>query len=197
MIIVFVTSTRIIQNYLGLQSNSTLRVGDLDTQRLGLGNNLNSVLRRDIVGDLSSVSLGVHQQSVQVTGVSDEVDLVTLWVQELGLLVGTVTDVWLTDGASESSSDTRVNTLLLSPVLGNSVISVRVMSLELLGVLLNNLDRGHWRLVFFSLEESFGARRIWSGGCFYDWKLMEINSALFADIVYALCSFNILLKCCQ
>lgn len=159
MIIVFVTSTRIIQNYLGLQSNSTLRVGDLDTQRLGLGNNLNSVLRRDIVGDLSSVSLGVHQQSVQVTGVSDEVDLVTLWVQELGLLVGTVTDVWLTDGASESSSDTRVNTLLLSPVLGNSVISVRVMSLELLGVLLNNLDRGHFEVLSVAVEkESYDGR---------------------------------------
>lgn len=142
MIIVFVTSTQIIQNYLGLQSNSTLRVGDLDTQRLGLGNNLNSVLGRDIVGNLSSVSLGVHQQSVQVTDVSDEVDLVALWVHELGLLVRTVTNVRLTDGASESSSDTRVDTLLLSPVLGHSVISVRVVSLELLGVLLHNLD-GH------------------------------------------------------
>lgn len=96
------------------------------------------------MGNLSSVGLGVHQQSVQVLNVSNEVDLVTRWVHELGLLVGTVTDVWLTDGASESSSDTRVNTLLLSPVLGNSVISVRVMSLELLGVLLNNLDGHCW-----------------------------------------------------
>lgn len=99
------------------------------------------------MGNLSSVGLVVHQQGIQVLSVSNQVNLVTRWVQVLGILVGTVTNVWLTDGASESSSDTRVDTLLLSPVLGNSLVSVRVMSLELLGVLLNNLDRGHYLLV--------------------------------------------------
>lgn len=99
------------------------------------------------MGNLSSVGLVVHQQGIQVLSVSNQVNLVTRWVQVLGFLVGTVTNVWLTDGASESSSDTRVDTLLLSPVLGNSLVSVRVMSLELLGVLLNNLDRGHYLLV--------------------------------------------------
>lgn len=139
---------------LGLQRNSTLRVGNLDTKRLGLGNNLNSVLGRDVVGNLGSVGLGDHQQNIQVGDVLDEVDLETGRVQELGLLVRTVTDVGLLDSASESSSDTRVNTLLLSPVLRDSVVSVRVVSLELLGVLLDNLwvrDRGsHWMLVSVS-----------------------------------------------
>ena len=60
-------------------------------------------------------------------------------VTKLGLLVRTVTDLWLRDVTSESSSNNRVNTLLLSPVFSNSVVTVRVMTLELLGVLLDNL----------------------------------------------------------
>lgn len=135
---------------LSLQRNSTLRVGNLETERLSLGDNLNSVLRRNVVGNLSSVGLGVHQQNVQVSNVLDNVDSETSWVHELGLLVGTVTDVWLRDGTSESSSDTRVNTLLLSPVLSNSVVSVRVVSLELTNVLLHNLWSSHCLLVFKS-----------------------------------------------
>ena len=125
--------------HLSFQRNSTLRVGHLNTERLGLRNNLNSVLRRDVVSNLSSVGLGVQQQNIQVVDVSDKVDSVARWDHVLGLLVGTVTNVWLRDGSSESSSDTRVNTLLLSPALTNSVVSVRVVSLELSGVLLDNL----------------------------------------------------------
>lgn len=128
---------------LGLQGNSTLRVGDLDTQGLSLGDNVNSVLRRDVVGNLSSVGLSVHQQGVQVSNVSDNNSLETLRVQVLSLLVGTVTDVWLTDGTSESSSDTGVDTLLLSPVLVDSLESVRLVSLKSLGIFLNNLETSH------------------------------------------------------
>lgn len=132
----------ITSDYLSLQSNSALRVGDLDTDLLGLSNNVNSVLGRHVVGNLSSVGLGVHQQHVQVTDVSDDMDLVAGGDHVLGGLVGTITDVGLRDGASESSSDTRVDTLLLSPVLSDTVVSVRVVSLELLGVLLDNLGVG-------------------------------------------------------
>lgn len=124
---------------LGLQRNSTLRVGNLDTDGLSLGNNLNSVLRGHVVGNLSSVGLGVHQQNIQVLDVLDKVHFVAGRNQVLGLVVGTVTNVWLLDGTSESSSDTRVNTLLLSPVLSDSVVSVGVVSLELTDVLLDNL----------------------------------------------------------
>lgn len=123
---------------LSLQSDSSLRVSDLDTDGLSLGNNLNSVLGRNIVGNLSSVGLGVHQQNIQVLDVLDQVNSVARWNHVLSLLVGTVTDGGLTDSASESSSDARVNTLLLSPVLTDSVVSVRVVSLESLGVLLDN-----------------------------------------------------------
>lgn len=91
------------------------------------------------MGNLSGVGLGVQQQNIQVLDVVNQVRLVARGHHVSGLLVGTVTNVWLGDGTSESSSDARVNTLLLSPVLGDTVVSVRVVSLELLGVLLDNL----------------------------------------------------------
>lgn len=132
-------SMYIKSRHLSLQSNSALGVGDLETELLGLSNNLDSVLSRNVVGDLSSEGLGVHQQWVQVLQVADNNSLVARWHHVLGLLVGTVTDVWLRDGTSESSSDTRVNTLLLSPVLSDTVESVRLVSLELTGKLLHDL----------------------------------------------------------
>ena len=91
------------------------------------------------MSDLGSVGSGVHHQHVQVLDVRNQEGLVARWAHELGLLVGTITDGWLGDVTSESSSDDGVNTLLLSPVLSDSVVTVRVMTLELLGVFLHNL----------------------------------------------------------
>lgn len=96
----------VLKDYLCFQGNSTLRVGHLDTDLLSLGNNLNSVLSRNVVGNLSSIGLGVHQQNVQVLDVLDEVSFVTTWHHVSGLLVGTVTNVRLRNGTSESSSNT-------------------------------------------------------------------------------------------
>ena len=81
----------------------------------------------------------MHSQELQVLDVSNDEDSVTGWDQELGLLVGTVTDGWLGNVTSESSSDDRVDTLLTSPVLLDPLVAVRVVTLELLGVLLDNL----------------------------------------------------------
>lgn len=90
------------------------------------------------MGNLSGVRLGVQQQQVEVVHVLNQKSLVARWRHASGLLVGTITDGWLSNVASESSSDNRVNTLLFSPVLGHSVVSVRVVTLELLGVLLHD-----------------------------------------------------------
>lgn len=106
------------------------------------------------MGNLSSVGLGVQQQNVQVLDVSDNVNSETRRNHVLGLLVRTVTNVWLWDGSSESSSDTRVNTLLLSPVLSHSVVSIRVVSLELLGVLLDDL-RSHYHVSIRGLVDEY------------------------------------------
>lgn len=91
------------------------------------------------MGDLSSVGSGVHHQHLQVLDVGDQESLVAGRSHESGLLVGTITDGWLWDVASESSSDNGVDTLLLSPVLRDSLVAVRVMTLELLCVFLHNL----------------------------------------------------------
>ena len=81
----------------------------------------------------------MHSQELQVLDVSNDEDSVNGWDQELGLLVGTVTDGWLGNVTSESSSDDRVDTLLTSPVLLDPLVTVRVVTLELLGVLLDDL----------------------------------------------------------
>lgn len=128
--------------YLSLQGNSTLRVGDLDTELLSLSDNLNSVSGRNIVSNLSSVRLSVHQQNIQVLDIVDNKNLVAGWDHMSGLLVRTVTNLWHRDGAPESSSDTGVNTLRLSPALADTHKSVRLVSLELLVMLLDNL--GSW-----------------------------------------------------
>lgn len=124
---------------LSLKSKTTLWVGHLQAQSLSTRKDLNSVLRRDGVGDLSSVGLSVQQQKVQVLKVVDQESLVARWHHVSGLLVGTVTNLWLWDGTSETTSDTRVNTLLFSPVLGDTSVTVRMVTLELLGDLLNDL----------------------------------------------------------
>lgn len=124
---------------LSLQSQSSLWIGNLDTDSLGSGQKSNSVLGGNVVGNLSGIQFVVHQQSVQLLYVSDCDDLLSVNVQELGLLVRTVTDLWSINGTSESSSDTRVDTLLKSPVLVHPLETVRLVSLELLCVLLHDL----------------------------------------------------------
>ncbi|KAH3665255.1 hypothetical protein OGATHE_004070 [Ogataea polymorpha] len=85
------------------------------------GVNLDPVLSRHVVGNFSSVGLGVHDQTLQILDVLHQESLVAGRHHVSGLLVGSITDLWLSDGASESSSDTGVDTLLFSPVLGHSV----------------------------------------------------------------------------
>lgn len=127
---------------LGLEGESTSRVGDLDAKSLGSLENSKSLSRRNVVGNLGGEDLGVHEQELNLVSVGDEESLVAGGHHVLGGLVGTVTNLGHSDGASESSSDTRVNTLGLSPGLTNSVEPVGLMSLESLLVLLDNLGMG-------------------------------------------------------
>lgn len=95
------------------------------------------------MSDLSSVSLGVEEEEVQIRGVGNKEGLVAGRRQVTGLLVGTVTDLGHRDGATETTTDTRVNTLGLAPRLTNTVVTVRVVTLELLvTVLLDDLGVG-------------------------------------------------------
>lgn len=95
------------------------------------------------MGDLGSVGLGVEQEQVEVVGVGDKEGLVAGGAQVTGLLVGTVTNLGHGNGASETTTHTGVDTLGLAPRLANTVVAVRVVTLELLvAVLLDDLGVG-------------------------------------------------------
>jgi hypothetical protein len=81
--------------------------GSLHNQLASLGGN--------IVSDFSAVFSVVHHQQFQLLGVVDEELVETVGEEVSGGLVRTITDLGLRNGTLESSSDTRVNTLLLSP----------------------------------------------------------------------------------
>lgn len=98
--------------HLGLGGDTALGVGDLDTESLGLGENVNALAGRDGVGDpiehintivlfhfnpranvLGSVGAVVHQEELDVLGVVDDEGLVAGGHHVTGLLVATVTDL--------------------------------------------------------------------------------------------------------
>jgi hypothetical protein len=99
---------------LGLGGDTATGVGDLDTEGLGLGDDVDALARGDSGGDptrslvsratpgmsskragdaLSSVGAVVHEQKLNVLGVVDEESLVAGGHHVLGLLVGSVADL--------------------------------------------------------------------------------------------------------
>jgi hypothetical protein len=127
---------------LGLKVETGLGVGDLDTKGLGLLNDLKALSRRNVVGNLSSIGLAVEEEKVEVSSIADEENLVARGNHVLGLLVRTVTNLWHRDGTAESTTNARIDTTGLAPRLANTSIAIRVVSLELLRVLLNDLGVG-------------------------------------------------------
>lgn len=125
-----------------LSTNAGVGVGDLDTESLGLLENVDALLGRDVVGDLGSVDTVVHEEELDVTDVGDHKAAVAVGHQVTGLLVGTVTDLGHAHGAAESAADGAVDTLGLAPRLADTVVSVRVVALERLGALLDDGDGG-------------------------------------------------------
>lgn len=125
-----------------LSTNAGVGVGDLDTKSLGLLEDVDALLGRDVVGDLGSVDTVVHEEELDVTDVGDHKAAVAVGHQVTGLLVGTVTDLGHAHSAAESAADGAVDTLGLAPRLADTVVSVRVVALERLGALLDDGDGG-------------------------------------------------------
>jgi hypothetical protein len=100
---------------LDLGGNLSLGVGDLDSQLLGTSDDVNSLSGRDVVGDLGRMRPVVHEEEVNVVFVVDEESLVAGGSHVTGLLVGSVADRGHGNGATESTSDTTVDTLGLTP----------------------------------------------------------------------------------
>ena len=113
-------------------------VGQLDVQLLGTLEDLNTVAGADAVGNLGRVGASVHHEHLQLGNVADDDLSQTVRHNVLGGLVGTVTNLGHRELALEAASDAVVNTLRLSPCLLDSLVTVRLMSLEDLGSLLDN-----------------------------------------------------------
>lgn len=134
-------------------------VGELDVKGLGLSNNLNTLLGRNIVSNLGSENLVLHQKHTKLLGVVDGDLAETIGHQVTGDGVGSITDLGHRGLAGETTTDTVINTLGLAPGLlqnrkGKDMVSkqghqmvkkyldrsitIRLMALELLSALLEN-----------------------------------------------------------
>ena len=81
------------RNRLNLSRNTGLGVGNLDAELLCACDNLDSLSRRNGVGDLSGEGLVVHEEEVNIADVVDEESLVAGWHHVAGLLVGSETNL--------------------------------------------------------------------------------------------------------
>lgn len=123
-----------------LSTNLGVSVGDLNTKSLGLLEDVDALLGRDVVGDLGGVDTVVHEEELDVTDVGDHEAAVSVGHEVTGLLVGTVTDLGHANGTAETTTNGTVDTLGLAPRLTDTVVSVRVVALERLGALLDDGD---------------------------------------------------------
>jgi len=96
-------------------------VGDLNVELEGALEDGDPLAGRHVVGDLSGHGAVVHQEGGEVRGVVHQEGLEAIGAEELGLLVRSVTNRGLTNGAAEATTDAVINTLGLPPglLLGN------------------------------------------------------------------------------
>jgi hypothetical protein len=127
-----------INSLLNLSGNLRLGVGDLDTQLLSTGNDVNSLSGGDVVGNLGGVGSVVHQEKLNIANVADEESLVAGRSHEAGLSVGTIANRGHSNGTAESSSDSAVDTLGLAPAGVHALEAIRLMPLEALRALLDD-----------------------------------------------------------
>jgi hypothetical protein len=126
-------------SFLNLGGNLSLGVGDLDSQLLSTGNDVNSLAGRDVVGDLSSVRSVVHEKELQISQVIDDESLVAGGHHVAGLLVGAIADRGHSNGTTESTANATVDTLGLAPcALVKAHEAVGLMPREVLRALLDD-----------------------------------------------------------
>ena len=100
-------------------------VGNLNIKLEGALEDGDPLAGRHIVGNLSGHGAVVHQQGGEVRGVVHQEGLEAIGAEELGLLVRSVTNRGLTNGAAEATTDAVINTLGLPPglLLGKRMVS--------------------------------------------------------------------------
>lgn len=92
-----------------------MSISNLDIELLGTLNNLKTLSSRDIVGNFSGKDTVVHQEHINVTDIGHNKLLETIGEEMTGLGVGSVTNLGHGDLALETTTDTVINTLGLSP----------------------------------------------------------------------------------
>lgn len=122
-----------------LFSQASIAVQHLDVQLSSTVHDGSSLGGGDGVGDLSGIGSVVHEKKFKIRGIEDSELLEAVLQNVLGSAVGTITDLGHTGHASELSAQSVINTLGLSPGLGHLDISVRLMALEGVGLLLDDL----------------------------------------------------------
>ena len=83
------------------------------------------------MGNLGAVLPIVHEQELEVLDVADGELQKTVWKNVPGLLVGSITDVWLWPDAPELSPLPSVDTSGVAPALLDGDLPVGLVSLEL------------------------------------------------------------------
>lgn len=124
---------------LGLQSEAAGGVRNLDTKRLRALKDQDTLASRHVVRDLGSVCFGLQKQQLELSKIGDNEHLVARGDQVPGLLVRAVADFRHADGAAEPAAHDGVDTLGLAPFVTDALVTIGVVTLELLAVLLNNL----------------------------------------------------------
>lgn len=119
-------------------SQTSITVGQLDAQLLGLLDDFDAFTSTHIMGNFSSVRLGLHNEHFQVFKIIDENLSQAVWQDMLGGFARTITNLRHRQLSLETTSDSIINTLGLSPSLLNGLVTVRLVSLELLGSFLDN-----------------------------------------------------------
>ena len=112
-------------------SQSSGSVGESDVELGGALDDGLPLLGGDVVRDLSAVLSIVHEQELKILQVADGELEEPVWKNVPGLLVGSVTDVWLRSDSSELSPLPSVDTSRVTPALLDGDLPVALVSLEL------------------------------------------------------------------
>jgi len=97
------------------------------------------------VGNLSAIFAVMHQEHLKLLGVVHDKLIKSVGKQVAGLLVRSVTDLGLRDGALKSSAHARIDTLGLSPRRAADAGELLVLvTLEALRALLDDLVLDEW-----------------------------------------------------
>ena len=92
-------------------------VDNADGELISTLKDLSSLSGRNVVSDLSTVSVVVHHEEFKVLNVVDGELVETVGKHELSSLIRTVTNIGHESSTSETTSAATINTLGLSPVL--------------------------------------------------------------------------------